>query len=125
MRRSKITLLALTLVAAISATWNTLDEYDLLGSASAVIIFAAYWMALPLLNAVAGMRSAHPRAVRTALVLALLYTGLYLRYAANGPTSDRGEGAQHLHLLLVPPVTLVLTGFVLLAAFALQRTRAW
>src|SRR5690606_2493464 len=103
MRNSKITILAFTLIAAVAALWNVWDEYDLLGTFAVVIAFALYWMLLPVLNAITGMLSGDPRAVRTALVLALLYAALYLRYAANGPTSERVDGAQNLHLLLVPP----------------------
>ncbi len=91
-----------TLLAIGFAAWNAIDEFGLLQSYGSVAVVVVSWSALPLINALIGVRSKHDALEEISLVLAGLYALLFAVYALNGSTADRPEGAQHMHLVLVP-----------------------
>lgn len=124
MTRNKIILLSLTLAATIFATWNIIDEYHQLQSWQNVAIFIGVWLALPYLNCALGLFRSKPNALGVNIALAFAYAALYTSYALNGSTANREEGAQHVHLITVPVLTLILTMGIVALVFVLRQVRS-
>lgn len=105
----KAALLAITLLSTVFVLKNTFDERYLLETWAAMLTISAFWLAVPYLTLLAGLWAKSRAQFWVIMVYALLLMALFARYAMNGSTADRGEGAQHMHLILVPVFLLFVT----------------
>lgn len=111
-------IVALFVASGFFASWNIVDEsylaiFDQRGS---VLHFTAAWLLWPALAMMAGLLSKDLGRARRCLVLSIMYLFIFASYAANGSTQDRPEGAQHMHLVLVPVLVLPILSLVALCA---------
>ena len=102
-------LAAATLASIVCAIWNAVDELSLLQNWYRVASTACMWLFIPWIVAVRGAFTPNPSTRRVNLALSVCFAALFALYASNGPTADRGEGAQHMHLIVVPALTLFAT----------------
>ena len=114
--------LAVTLLAFAFYFWNAIDEFYILGSYKNVMFILALWMLAPVLNLIWGWWMTFQSGQQISALLAMLYAVIGFVYAINGSTSGK-MGAQHMHLVLVPPIFAIflLFALVLVALFWLVR----
>lgn len=107
----------------ISALVHLIQEWRLVQSVPTLLAFFILWLLAPSLNVfVAGwFKCAH--LLRTQTYLSIIYSGLFVLYALRGSTAER-QGAQHLHLLLVPFLCMALLLFVYLVNIAYNSIKA-
>lgn len=115
-------LVGMLLLSVAFALWNAVDEYYWLASLTSVAIVTALWTAIPLGAGMIGLHSKKPHVVEVTILLAMSYALLYFLYALNGSTAGN-QGAEHMHVLLVPVLMLIYTNVALLAWFVLVRPR--
>lgn len=109
LRAERWVVIILTLAACSFAFWNLKDEMTFLEAAFWDYCLA--WSFSPAINALVGVWARRPGLLRTCTVLAVLYAWFYSHYALNGSTRDR-QGAEHMHVDLVPVLSFVLFGLV-------------
>jgi glucose dehydrogenase len=120
-KRVELTLIAVaTLMSTVCAIWNAVDEYWQLGDWSGIAFFAGIWLFIPWLVALRGVLTTRSSTRRTNLVLCVVFAALFLIYAFNGSSGDRGEGAQHMHLVFVPVLLALVTLGVWIAVSLLR-----
>ncbi len=117
LKSSKAALIIITAMSTVFVLKNALDEGYLLGTWSAVLMISAFWLVVPYLTLLIGLLAKSGRRFWGSMVYALLLMALFAMYAMNGSTADRGEGAQHMHLVLVP-IFLLFVSFVLICALS-------
>ncbi len=125
-QRTRWIALAIFLAVAFAA-WNAIDEYPRLQSYGSVAVVVISWSALPLINALVGIRAKHNVIEEICLILSVIYVMVFGFYALNGSTADRPEGAQQMHLILVPLLLVFFSpGFfcLLLILFYARKQRA-
>lgn len=105
----KVALLAITLLSTVFVLKNTFDERYLLETWTALLTISAFWLAVPYLALLTGLLAKSRAQFWGSMVYALLLMALFAVYAMNGSTADRVEGAQHMHLILVPVFLLFVT----------------
>lgn len=108
MTRRNATVAALCLVSVVSSGWNLAGEYPLLGARPA-LVYWLLWIAAPALCALVALLAAGDAVRKTALTLLVCECAIMLLYALNGPSSGRGLGAQHMHVVAVPLLFILLT----------------
>ena len=106
------------------AFWNLAQEYWVLGSWSGVLVCWLTWMSAPAANLIWQLRTRSRASRASATILAVLYIVAFALYAFNGSSRDRGEGAQHMHVILVPVLFWLVQGSVLFRAFVWRVLRA-
>lgn len=118
----KIFVLSVVLMTTAFALQNAIDEYYHLYSLNSVFGFTLYWMAIPFLVGAVGLASSKSYFIGSAIVVTVVHMIVYEYYASNGSTVG-SQGAQHVHLLLAPVETLVLTLPFLIVYLCLERSR--
>lgn len=108
-KRHALGAVLLLLFSVLLAGWNLADEYSLLGSPLAFFCYGALWMAAPALCALVALLAANDTARKSAATLLAVQNAIFLLYALNGPSSEHGEGAQHMHVMIVPLVLILFT----------------
>lgn len=116
LKNSKSALISITSMSTVFVLKNALDEEYLLGTWSAVLIISGFWLVVPYLTLLVGLLAKSNR-VRSSMIYAFLLMALFAVYAINGSTAERDEGAQHMHLFLVP-IFLLSVSFVLICALS-------
>jgi hypothetical protein len=126
-RRREISILLLVAVAITSGFFNALDE-EL--ARELLIRFTIYWSIGPLIVLVAYLLSvlfskSSSLNYREAALLAILYAGVHVNYALNGPSWRKGpDNAAQMHLVFVPFVLgFVATVVVCLMIWNIIRAR--
>jgi len=119
--RSKKVIGITTLASAIFVVWNTADESYILQNPGPALIVIASWLALPCLNMLVGLFSPRAAIVRTSMLLAIAYSGIFLLYAVNGSTAQRESG--HMHLVVVPILLAVISAVWVLALLLLTGAK--
>jgi len=87
--------------AATFALWNLIDEFRPSWDYSVVFNYWGAWCLFPGINMLMGGVTERPGLLRTCAFLAVLYACFYFVYVLDGSTRDL-EGAQHMHVILVP-----------------------
>ena len=103
-------LVAITGISCLLVLWNTYDEMYILDSYPVIGTVVAAWLVPPCCTLILGLGSRDPTARRVCVIYSFVLMCLFSIYALNGSTRDQGEGAQHMHLVLVPAFLIIVTG---------------
>jgi len=106
----RVVMIALTLASTVFVVWNAVDEWWQLENWTGVCLVSLAWLFIPYCVVLIGVFAKNWTRRTICLIISVLFTALFLPYALNGPTSERPEGTQHMHLYFVP----FLMGFVVL-----------
>jgi hypothetical protein len=106
--RYKACLMVVTLLSAVFALKNMLDEAYILASRMSILAITATWMIIPYIIMLIGVISTKRRRSLVCLAWSLVIMALFASYAFNGSTENRGEGAQHMHVIFVPFILVLL-----------------
>jgi hypothetical protein len=85
-----------------SATWNAIDEYPRLQTIPNLLLVLSLWFVLPGINLIVAFCTRMPVVREIIFILAIIYAVVFGFYALNGSTVGGPEGAQQMHLLMLP-----------------------
>lgn len=89
-----------------------------------LVVIAVFWLFLPMLNFIEGMRTANEKRIRMALVIAVYYLLWMLYFALNGTDTD--EANYESNRLYGQPIGMILfSPVVLYGEFCLRRFERW
>lgn len=108
-------IMLLTPVSTFSVSWHMWEEYPGASGRASALTFAVIWLVLPYAAALLGLLAVKPVKLWTSVGLSAAYCSIFMFYALRAPSVEHGEGAGHMHLVLVPFLLLIL-GFVGLIA---------
>lgn len=101
---SKMGVCVLFLLGIVFVLWNIVGEYYVLQSVSVAAAFTLAWLVAPSVVMLLTVLSKKDERIREYFWLSLVYAIIFAIFAFDGSTKGR-DGAEHLHLVLVPPLT--------------------
>ena len=110
-------MLIATALASVFAIWNAADELRLPQTWGFAVQVVLAWLVAPWVNVLFGVFSTNQYRVRAYSSASMFYMCACAYYALNGPSWERGPGAQHMHLTLVPAFFCLFQGGLLLYVF--------